>query len=468
MPSRKLCARMADLEANSGATIFPTAMQRETFASRFGSLMTIIGVAVGLGNVWRFPYMVGKFGGAAFVLFYVLVTIAIGVPALMAEFALGRHTRRGPVGAFAAGGFPLGRQVGWFFFFVVTAATGYYSAVIGWVFYYAIAQAAAIFHVSLDASAILPPDAGFAPKSLLLQLACTGTVILACALVVLKGVRSGIETASKYIMPALFAVLVVLTLRSLTLPGAMEGVHWYILKFRFADLHANVMVAAMGHMMFSLSLGGTFMVVYGSYLDAKENLASPAIWTVVGDTGSALLAGFAVIPAVFALGLEPTSGPGLIFSTLPQVFAAIPLGSLFGFLFFAGLAAAGYLSGVGAVEVLVAGLTDNSRISRKRAVWIMSAAVFVLAIPPTINNRIFVPWDITFGSGLQTLGSLFAVITLGWCVKRSAALKELMSRGERPVPPFLFYWIRFGIPAAILVVGIWWLLTSVFGAVTSV
>ncbi len=116
----------------------------------------------------------------------------------------------------------------------------------------------------------------------------------------------------------------------------------------------------------------------------------------------------------------------------------------------------------------MAGLTDNTRISRRRAVWLMSAAVYVLAIPPTINNGIFVPWDLTFGSGIQTLGSLLAGATIGWCGNRSAALQELSNREERPVPSWLFYWIRYGIPAAILVVGIWWLLTSVFGAVTGV
>jgi len=151
---------------------------RETFASRFGTLMTIIGVAIGLGNVWRYPYMVGKFGGAAFVLFYLLISVAIGVPALMAEFALGRHTRRGPVGAFAAGALPYGRQVGWFFFCIVVAATGYYSAVIGWVLYFTIGQVASAMHVTFDAAAILPPDHGFAPRSFLLQLACTGTVLV--------------------------------------------------------------------------------------------------------------------------------------------------------------------------------------------------------------------------------------------------------------------------------------------------
>jgi NSS family neurotransmitter:Na+ symporter len=442
--------------------------RRETFASRFGTLMTIVGVAIGLGNVWRFPYMVGKFGGAAFVLFYILVSVVIGVPALMAEFALGRFSRRGPVGAFAAAGLPFGRFVGWFFFVVVTAATGYYTAVIGWVLYYAIGQLALALHVPFDASAVLPPDSGFVLKSFVLQLACTGVVIVTCALVVIKGLRAGIERASTIVLPVLLIVILVLMARSLTLPGAMAGVRWYILKFRFVDLTPAVMVAAIGHAIFSLSLGGTFMVVYGSYLDAKESLARPAIWTVIGDTGSALLAGFAVIPAVFALGLEPTSGPGLIFATLPKVFAAIPAGGFFGCLFFVGLFGAGYLSDIGAFEVLVAGITDNTRLDRTRAVWAISAGVFLIAIPPTINNRIFVPWDLTFGSGMQTLGSLVAVLAVGWCIARSAALRELGERGEVPVPMWLFYWIRFGIPAIIGGVGVWWLLSSVFGKVTAV
>ena len=430
--------------------------------------MTIVGVSIGLGHVWRFPYMVGKFGGAAFVLFYTLVSIVIGVPALMAEFALGRHTRRGPVGAFQLGGFPFGRAVGWFFFFVVTAATGYYSAVIGWVLYYTIGQVAMVSNIPFDAAAILPPDHGFVLKSFLLQMAGTGIVILACAVVVIKGVRKGIEMVSIVILPAMTLVTILVMIRALTLPGAMAGVRFYLLEFRFGDLTANVMAAAIGHAMFALSLGGTFMVVYGSYLHDDEKLMRPAWWTVIGDTGSSLIAGLAVIPAVFAFHLEPASGPGLIFNTLPKVFAAMPAGWLFGSLFFVSLLGAGYLSDIGAVEVLVAGLTDNTTISRTRAVWLMSAACFVLAIPPSINNAIFVPWDLTFGSGMQTLGSLLAVLTVGWCFNRAAALRELFGAGEQPVPMWVFYWIRFGIPVIILGVGVYWLLTQVFQTVSGI
>src|SRR5262249_2702248 len=180
--------------------------------------MTMIGVAVGLGNVWRFPYMVGKFGGAAFVLFYVLVAVLIGVPALMAEYALGRYTRRGAVGAFAAGGFSFGRQGGWFFFYVVIAATGDYTAVIGWGLFYAVGQGARALGLPFDAALILPPEHGFVARSFMLQLACTAAVTLACALVLVKGLRAGIEWASTIIMPGLFLILVVLVVRSLTLP----------------------------------------------------------------------------------------------------------------------------------------------------------------------------------------------------------------------------------------------------------
>jgi NSS family neurotransmitter:Na+ symporter len=330
------------------------------------------------------------------------------------------------------------------------------------VLYYAIGQLAMVAQIPFDAAAILPPDHGFVLKSFVLQMTCTAIVILACAMVVLKGVRKGIEVVSTIVLPSMTIVTILVMIRALTLPGAMAGVRFYLLEFRFSDLTANVMAAAIGHAIFALSLGGTFMVVYGSYLHADEKLARPAIWTVIGDTGSSLIAGLAVIPAVFAFHLEPASGPGLIFNTLPKVFAAMPAGWLFGSLFFVSLLGAGYLSDIGAVEVLVAGLTDNTNFTRKRAVWVMSAACFVLAIPPSINNAIFVPWDLTFGSGMQTLGSLLAVITLAWCMNRSTALKELFGAGEKPVPMWVFYWIRFGIPVVILGVGVYWLLTQVF------
>lgn len=426
---------------------------RETFASRFGVLATMIGVAVGLGNVWRFPYMVGQFGGAIFVGFYVLVVAVVGIPALAAEWTLGRHTRRGTVGAFAKAGLPFGKPIGWFFFAVVMAATAYYTAVIGWVVFHALGSAAALLDVPFDAAAILPPSDGFAGRSFLLQAIFTGLVLVACVVVLLRGLRSGIEATSKFITPALFAVLIVLIVRALTLPGAGEGVRWYLFNVKAGSFGPAVALAAMGQAVFSLALGGTFMVVYGSYLGERENLRLNATLTAIGDTAAGLLAGLAIIPAVFALGAQPGSGPRLIFETLPAVFDMMPAGALFGFLFFASLAGVAYLSAVAALEVLVAGLTDNTRLSRRRAVWLTAGAVFLFSLPPTVNLRVFVPWDLTFGSGMQTLGALVAVVTVGWALARADAIREL---GERR----LYLWIRYVIPWAIISVGVWWVVTE--------
>jgi NSS family neurotransmitter:Na+ symporter len=436
---------------------------RPTFASRFGVLATMIGVAVGLGNVWRFPYMVGMFGGAPFVLVYVLAVALVGVPALMAEWALGRHTRRGPVGAFERVGIPFGRPLGWVFFVGVAAATAYYTVALGWVLYHGLGELARGLHIAWPHGAILPPESGFDPRSFGLQAATTGGVVLACAGALLQGLRRGIERASKVLVPALFAVLVALIARSVTLPGAGTGITWYLLKFEPGAITPGVILAALGQAVFSLSLGGTFMVVYGSYLDRTEDLRSSAAWTAGGDLGAGLLAGFAVLPAVFALGLEPASGPGLLFSTLPQVFAALPAGWLFGALFFLGLFGAAYLSDLAAFEVLVAGLTDNTRLPRRAAVWTVAAGVFLLALPPMVSLEVFVPWDLTFGSGFQTLGVLLAVVAVGWGIDRTTALRELAG-GE---PGFwivlLHAWLRYVVPLAILLVGAWWLAGDVLG-----
>ena len=437
-------------------------MKRETFSSHFGLLMTMIGVAVGLGAVWRFPYMVGKFGGAAFVLFYLAVVFFIGIPALMAEWILGRHTRRGTLGAYEKGGLPGGKYVGYFFFFIVFWATGYYSNALGWVGFHAIGELVSALGGHLDAGAILPPLQGFDLRSFLLQLLMTAVVIFTCGVVLVKGLRKGIERTSKWIVPTLFAILVVLIVRSITLPGAKRGIDWFIGGFRFEALKPSVMAAALGMAFFSMSLGGTFMVIYGSYLEKRSIVWKNAVFTGIAASIAGLMAGFAIFPSVFAFGLEPNSGPGLIFSTLPRTFDLMPAGWLFGLLFFAGLFGAAYLSDVAAFEVLVGGLLDNTEWRRKRAVFWVCAAVYVLAIPPMINMRVFVPWDLTFGSGMQALGSLLAVVTAAWFVKRYSFLEEIHA-GKTFFRSLLYWWLRIIVPAAILFVGINWFLESVFG-----
>lgn len=422
----------------------------------------MIGVAVGLGAVWRFPYMVGKFGGAAFVLFYLGIVLFIGIPALMAEWILGRHTQRGTLGAYEKGGLPGGKYVGWFLFFIVFWATGYYSNALGWVGFHAFGELVNAFGGGLEPGAILPPQQGFNLTSFLLQLGMTAFVIFTCGIVLVKGLRKGIEKASKWIVPTLFGILIVLIFRSVTLAGAEEGIEWFIGGFRFEELKPSVMAAAMGMAFFSMSLGGTFMVIYGSYCEKKAAIPKNAVFTGIAASTAGLLAGFAIFPAVFAFNLEPSSGPGLIFSTLPKTFGLMPMGWIFGLLFFLGLFGAAYLSDVAAFEVLVGGLLDNTRLSRKRAVISVCAVVYILAIPPMINMKIFVPWDLTFGSGMQALGSLLAVITAAWFIRRYAFLQELNMR-KSCFRKLLFWWLRIIIPAAILFVGINWVLESVFG-----
>ena len=430
---------------------------RETFGSRLGILATMIGVAVGLGNVWRFPYMVGRYGGAAFVLLYLVFALFVGVPALMAEWSLGRHTRRGSVGAFQKAGFPWGRPLGWVLFAGVSAATGYYCNAIGWVLFHGLSELA-----GFDGGAILPPEVGFSARAFGLQLLLTGGVILGAVVVLLRGVRAGIERTSRILTPLLFFTLLLLILRSLTLPGSFEGLSWFILKFRPQELDAAVAMAALGQVVFSMALGGTFMVVYGSYLRDEDALGSNALLTVVGDTSAGLMAGLAIFPAAFALGKEPGSGPALIFSTLPEVFSILPGGRVFGLLFFFSLGGVAFLSAVAAFEVLIAGITDNTTTNRRAATFGLALGVFGLSLPPMLNMRVFVPWDLTFGSGLQTAGVLLAVLTVGWALDRREVLKQLRLVEKDRISGLLLFWIRWVIPAAILLVGSWWFVTEAF------
>jgi NSS family neurotransmitter:Na+ symporter len=436
--------------------------KRETFSSFFGQLMTMIGVAVGLGAVWRFPYMVGRFGGSAFVLFYIIIVLFVGIPALMCEWTLGRYTKRGTLGAFERGGLPGGKIMGTFLFCVVFFATGYYSNALGWVGFFALSELLNALGISLNASSILPPQEGFNLTSFLLQLMMTFFVIFMCGYVLIRGLRQGIEKISKWIVPFLFTILIILIFRSITLEGADQGIKWFIGRFAISELTPSVLAAALGMAFFSMSLGGTFMVIYGSYLHSRASIPKNALLTGIGASLAGILAGFAIFPAVFAFSLEPSSGPDLIFSTLPLTFSKMPLGWLFGSLFFFGLFGAAFLSDVAAFEVLVGGITDNARCARKRAVGLVCCIVFVLAIPPMINFRIFVPWDLTFGSGMQAFGSLFAVITAVWFIRRSKALKELSEGMVKPFPKFLYWWMRIVVPMAILFVGINWILESLF------
>ena len=303
--------------------------------------------------------------------------------------------------------------------------------------HFGLASVVSAVGVDLGPAAILPPDTGFNRTSFLLQVACTGLVIL-----------------------------LVLIVRSVTLPGADAGLHRYIGTFAWRDLTPAVMVAATGQAIFPLSLGGTFMVTHGSYMEERAPLLGSAVWTVFGDTAAGLMAGFIIFPAVFAFGMNPGSGPGLLFDTFPKVFAQMPGGALFGALFFFGLFGAAYLSDIAAFEVLVAGLVDNLGMDRKRAVRLMAVLVGVVALVPMLNLKVFVLWDLTFGSGMQALGALLTVLTAGWFFRRGALLEQLGDAG--PARTALVVSIRYLVPLAMLAVAIWWLLADALHWVNAV
>ncbi|MFQ5550011.1 MAG: sodium-dependent transporter, partial [Gemmatimonadales bacterium] len=280
---------------------------RAQFGSHFGVVMTFIGVAVGLGNVWRFPYMVSAFGGGAFIVVYIVILLAFGIPAIMAEFTLGRLTRRGPVGAFKSSGIPGGRGIGWILFLTVFMAVSYYSVIVGWVLKYlliSLTGSIADMHPSTFFDDLLGGFVG--------QLILTGAVLGLVAAVLAMGVRAGIERVSKIGMPLLFVLLVVLLVRAVTLPGAIEGLRFYLVP-DFTKISPAVVAAALGQVFFSLSLGGTFLLTYSSYLPDSVDIPRSAVIMGIGETAAALLAGLVIVPAAVAFGVELTSGPPLTF-----------------------------------------------------------------------------------------------------------------------------------------------------------
>jgi len=405
----------------------------------------MIGVAVGLGNVWRFPYMMAEYGGGAFLLLYVLAMVLFGVPALVAEWTLGRVTGQGPAEAYATAGLPAGRFAGGFVFLVILMATSYYVVVIGWVFLFCVrsltvglaeASAPALFEGTLSHPAP--------------QAAAAWLVLVGCGVVVLAGVRSGIERVSRLFVPVFFVLILILVARSVTLPGASEGIR-YLIAFDPAAVTGRTLLAVVGQAAFSLALGGTFMVIYGSYLSPSERLGPLAIQTAAGDLVASLLAAFLVIPAVFAVGAEPAAGPPLLFETLPLVFARIPNGLVAAPIFFLALGLVAFLSAVAAVEVLVSALTAYRGWSRARATWTVVVVEALLGIPSMLSLDYLGISDLIWGSTGQPLGSMLALLAVGWCLDRARALESAGLGRSGGLGPLWLFWIRWVVPGGVLI-----------------
>lgn len=436
---------------------------RENWGSRFGFVMAAAGSAVGLGNIWKFPYVTGENGGGAFLLLYLAFILVFGVSLVMAEMAIGRMAQKNPVGAFkalAGGAWPLVGYLGVATGFIILS---FYIVVAGWTLAYMLLMLNGSL-ASNDSSEITSVFSQLIGGSFW-PLALAGIFMLATCGVVIGGIGKGIERASRLLMPAMFVMLILLVGRSVTLPGAGEGLAFYLVP-DFSKVTGATFTAAIGQAFFSLSLGMGAMMTYGSYLSKSERLPSSAFMVVGLDTLVAILAGLMILPAVFAYNLDPASGPGLTFITLPVVFAQMPAGALFGFIFFALLFLAALTSAVSLLEVVVTWMIDETRLSRRRALLITAAVCFTLSIPSalsqgavdgmTVFGTPFLDWAAQLTDRLLPLGGLLTSLCVGW-VLGPRIVNEITNQGTVPFA-LAGAWIficRFVAP-----LGIAWILIS--------
>lgn len=448
---------------------------RGLWGSRLGFVLAAAGSAIGLGNVWRFPTTVGRSGGAAFVLLYLGCVLLIGLPIMLAELAIGRRTRRNPVGAFAvlAGG-GLWRRVGSLGVITGVGILSYYSVVAGWTVGYFLNDVGGTF-ASIPSEDYVRQAFTSLIANPAMTLSLHGVFMAATVVVVLGGVKGGIERASKVLMPVLLAILLLLVLRSVTLPGASVGLEFY-LKPDFSKVTFAVLMEAMGQAFFSLSLGMGAMITYGSYLSDKADLHTSALWVVGADTTIALLAGLAIFPALFTFpNLSPAEGPGLIFVVLPNVFDKIPGGMIFGAGFFVLLLIAALTSSISLLEVPVAYLIDERGWTRRRATLVLGALAFALGVPSALGNGA-VGWlsslpglgvsfldvmDTIFAKYSLTVGGLFLALFVGWRWGVESAVAAIgFSRAPRLNQVVFRILVRFVCPLAIAVILVRLMLSS--------
>lgn len=413
----------------------PTIEPRETFGSRMGFIFAAAGSAIGLGNVWRFPYLVGKYGGAAFLLVYVAFVIIIGVVCFISEVALGRHTKRSNVGAFKAIKKPWG-PVGLLGIIAGFMILSFYSVVGGWTIYYFF-RAIAGFHFA-DPSASADLFVGFIGNPLLpliFHALFMGATIWICY----NGVKDGIEKYSNIMMPALFVIVILLAIRSLTLPGGGAGLEFY-LKPDFSKITSESVLAALGQVFFSLSLGMGSILTYGSYLSDDENIPYVSSIVPIMDTSVAFLAGLVIFPAVFAYGFEPGQGGGLAFVTLPAVFSEMPAGNIFGAAFFFLLFLAALTSAISLLEPVAVYMVEEHGWERKRAILIMGAIMFTVGIGASLSQGIwgnfliagknfFDLLDYISSNILLPLSGMLTAIFVAWVWGSKNALHETTNDG---------------------------------------
>ncbi|MDL2297524.1 sodium-dependent transporter [Synergistaceae bacterium OttesenSCG-928-D05] len=433
---------------------------REQWSSRLGFIFAAAGSAVGLGNIWRFPYITGKYGGAAFVFTYLLVVIIIGMSLMLAEFAIGRNAKQDAVGSFKKLGGGLWPIVGWMGFFSAFVILSYYAVIAGWCLAYMIKS---FGNLLPEAAAGRAGDFFGAFVSDPAQAIGYHMIVMALTIaIVYKGISGGIEKCCKVLMPALFVILLLLIVRSVTLPGASKGLEFY-LSPNLANLTSEGILAAIGQGFFSLSLAMGIMITYGSYIPKDEYLPSAVRSVVTIDTGVAILAGLVIFPAVFAFGIEPGAGPGLTFVTLPIVFAQMPMGAIFSFAFFLLLFIAAMTSAMSLLEVVVAYGIDQLKMSRNKSAIVMGVLVTLLGVPSALSVGGHIPQiagkdfldaaDFVTNNVVMPLGGIFITLFVGW-FWADGAKAEITDNGKRVFPLYtIWLWIcRVVAPATIAII----------------
>ncbi|MTI85464.1 MAG: sodium-dependent transporter [Firmicutes bacterium] len=434
--------------------------QRENWTSRVGFILAAAGSAIGLGNIWRFPFMTGKNGGAVFLVLYLLAILLIGFPVLINEMIIGRKTHRNPVGAFKAlaPGTPwwLVGALGVFSGFVILS---YYSVVAGWSLAYIYKTVAGGLNANVDFASIFSAHISNVIEPIIWHFIFMFLTIA----VVAAGIVKGIQRSVKVLMPLLFILLIVLIGRAVTLPGAAEGLVFY-LKPDSSAITPRTLLDAISQAFFTLSVGMGCIITYGSYMRDEDQIPGSAASVVGLDTLVAFMAGFAIFPAVFALGFTPNAGPGLTFITLPAVFAEMPMGILFGALFFSLLAIAALTSAFSLLEVVVAWLVDEYRWSRARASTLLGVFIFLAGIPASLGysslsgfnflgKDLLDTYDWFANSIFLPLGGLLTAIFTGyvWGARKSA---EEGNRNLRRhfLGAWWGVWFRYVIPVIIVVI----------------
>ena len=358
-----------------------------TWGTRLGFILASAGSAVGLGAIWKFPYMAGTNGGSVFMLPYIFFTLTVGVALLLAEFAMGRAGRRGAVGSLnRAAGKPWG-IFGGIGVFTVFLILSFYSVVGGWCIKY-LWDAMLGIGLTTDAK-VLNANFGSFVSDMVSSYGYLLLFLCLTAYVVMNGVQQGIEKIAKILMPLLFILMVILIIRGVTLPGGWAGVE-FLFTPRWEDFNGTALFNAMGFCFFSLSLGAGTMITYGSYLNPKADLPSSVGWVAFLAILSSILGGLMVMPAVFAFHLDPTAGPGLTFVTMPAVFSQLPLGQGFAAAFYACLTVAALTSSVSMLEACTALLTQEANISRKNAILLTLAGCAIVGFAA---NMSFGPWS---------------------------------------------------------------------------